>query len=148
MKKVMIFSSVHSHNDSRVFYKEAVSLARAGYRVELHALADFEQREEQGVKIIGLPRPKNRVARLLSGWRLFRRARSSGADRFHFHDPELLPWGFSSAGGQEPPSFTTPMRIFPNRFTPNRGFQSGCASPSPGWLISWRRGWPAACRRW
>lgn len=93
MKKVMIFSSVHSHNDSRVFYKEAVSLARAGYRVELHALADFEQREEQGVKIIGLPRPKNRVARLLSGWRLFRRARSSGADRFHFHDPELLPWG-------------------------------------------------------
>ncbi|GGA45562.1 glycosyl transferase [Kroppenstedtia guangzhouensis] len=92
-KKVMIFSSVHSYNDSRVFYKEAVSLARAGYQVELHALADFDRREEQGVRIIGLPRPKNRVARLLRGWRLFQRARSSGADRFHFHDPELLPWG-------------------------------------------------------
>ncbi|MFD1427270.1 glycosyltransferase involved in cell wall biosynthesis [Kroppenstedtia sanguinis] len=93
MKKVMIFSSVHSCDDSRVFYKEAVSLARSGYQVELHARADFERREEQGVTLIGLPPPKSRVARLLSGWRLFQRARSSGADRFHFHDPELLPWG-------------------------------------------------------
>ncbi|PTX62551.1 glycosyltransferase involved in cell wall biosynthesis [Melghirimyces profundicolus] len=92
-ERVMILSSVHSYNDSRVFHKEAVSLAKAGYRVELHALADFDRREEQGVRIVGLPRPKNKLHRLLGGWRLFRRALKSGADRFHFHDPELLPWG-------------------------------------------------------
>ncbi|SDC53735.1 Glycosyltransferase involved in cell wall bisynthesis [Melghirimyces thermohalophilus] len=91
--KIMMFSSVHSYNDSRVFHKEAVSLAKAGYQVELHALADFEQKEEKGVRIVGLPRPKNKLTRLLGGWRLFRRALGSGADRFHFHDPELLPWG-------------------------------------------------------
>ncbi|SMO66580.1 glycosyltransferase family 4 protein [Melghirimyces algeriensis] len=91
--KVMIFTSVHHYNDSRVFHKEAVSLAKAGYDVELHALADFDWRKIQGIQIVGLPKPDNKWMRLLGGWRLFRRALSSGADRFHFHDPELLPWG-------------------------------------------------------
>ncbi|MFC4077401.1 glycosyltransferase family 4 protein [Salinithrix halophila] len=90
---VMIMSSVHGYNDSRIFHKQAVSLVKAGYRVELHALADFDEREIDGVRVVGLPAPKNRAARLLGGWKLFRRALKSGADRFHFHDPELLPWG-------------------------------------------------------
>ncbi|WP_169713647.1 glycosyltransferase family 4 protein [Paludifilum halophilum] len=92
-EKVMILSSVHGYNDSRIFYKQAVSLVRAGYQVELHARADFGERVEQGVRIVGMPPPRNKWDRLLGGWRLFRRALASGADRFHFHDPELLPWG-------------------------------------------------------
>jgi glycosyltransferase involved in cell wall biosynthesis len=92
-KKVMIFSSVHGYNDSRIFHKQAVSLARAGYDVELHAIADFEERTEQGVRIMGIPPHKNKLHRLAAGWTLFRRAMKSRADFYHFHDPELLPWG-------------------------------------------------------
>ncbi|QKG85685.1 glycosyltransferase family 4 protein [Kroppenstedtia pulmonis] len=91
--KVMIFSSVHSCSDSRIFHKQAVSLARAGYEVEVHALANFKENENQGVRLVGLPVPRNKWQRLRNGWILYRRALVSEADRFHFHDPELLPWG-------------------------------------------------------
>ncbi len=92
MKKVMMFSSVHPYDDSRIFHKEAVSLAQAGYHVELHAVADFDYKEDQGVRIFGVKR-RNRWKRLLNGYELYQRALKSNADIFHFHDPELLPWG-------------------------------------------------------
>ncbi|MDQ0415871.1 glycosyltransferase involved in cell wall biosynthesis [Croceifilum oryzae] len=93
MKKVMIFSSVHPCDDSRIFHKQAVSLAKTGYEVELHAISDVEEKMEQGVRIVGVKRAANRFRRLLKGYELYKRARKSGADVFHFHDPELLPWG-------------------------------------------------------
>lgn len=89
----MIFSSVHSYDDSRIFYKQAKSLAKAGYQVELHAVADFERKTEDGVEIIGIPRMNKKWKRLSVGKVLFKRALNSDADIFHFHDPELLPWG-------------------------------------------------------
>lgn len=87
-----MFSSVHPFDDSRVLHKEAISLAKAGYQVELHAVADFDYREEQGVQIFGIQR-RNRWKRLYSGYELYQRALKSDADIYHFHDPELLPWG-------------------------------------------------------
>jgi glycosyltransferase involved in cell wall biosynthesis len=91
--KVMIFSSVHPYDDSRIFHKQAKSLAKEGYQVELHAVADFEEKVIDGVRIIGVKRVNKKWKRLTSGFTLFRRALKSGADIFHFHDPELLPWG-------------------------------------------------------
>lgn len=93
MQKIMIFSSVHQYDDSRIFHKQAVSLAKAGYNVELHAVAEFEERVEQGVCIAGVMRVNKKWKRLMLGWELYKRARKSNADLFHFHDPELLPWG-------------------------------------------------------
>jgi glycosyltransferase involved in cell wall biosynthesis len=90
-EKVLIISSVHRWNDPRIFYKQAVSLAMR-YAVELHAVADFETREEEGVTIVGLPRLR-RLFRPLNWWRLLVRAIRSEARIVHFHDPELLPLG-------------------------------------------------------
>lgn len=92
-QKVMIFSSVHQYDDSRIFHKQAASLAKAGYDVELHAVGDFEEKIEQGVLIQGVKRVNKKWKRLTLGWELYKRARKSNADIFHFHDPELLPWG-------------------------------------------------------
>lgn len=39
-ERICIITSVHPWNDTRIFYKEAVSLAKK-YEVELHAPADF-----------------------------------------------------------------------------------------------------------
>lgn len=84
-------SSVHYWEDSRIFYKQAVSLAQE-YEVEFHGVADFKTREEQGVRIVGLPRYR-RFARPLNWWRLLIRTFKSKARIVHFHDPELLPLG-------------------------------------------------------
>ena len=91
-KKICVLTSVHPWNDTRIFYKEAVSLAKK-YEVELHAPADFDYKEENGVKIYGLPQWKNRLIRIKTILILHLRTIKSNANIFHFHDPELIPIG-------------------------------------------------------
>ena len=93
LRKVAILSSVHLALDNRVFYREARTLARAGYDVTLIAVHDREEVRD-GVRIRPLPRVARSRRPLL--WRaLGRLARETAADVYHFHDPELLllsPW--------------------------------------------------------
>ena len=91
--RITILSSVHLALDNRVFYREARTLARAGYDVTLIAVHDRDEVRD-GVRIQGLPRvPRNRRPLL---WRMLgRMAQATAADAFHIHDPELLvltPW--------------------------------------------------------
>jgi glycosyltransferase involved in cell wall biosynthesis len=93
MKRVCILSSVHLALDNRVFYREARSLQRAGYRVTLIAVHPADEVRD-GIEIVALPHlPRLQRPRL---WlTLLRRAREAQADIYHFHDPELLlvtPW--------------------------------------------------------
>ena len=65
MKRVCHLTSVHSSDDTRVFHKECVSLARAGYDVTL--VAPGESREELGVHIVGVgEKPVGTLNRLTS----------------------------------------------------------------------------------
>lgn len=89
--KVLIISSVHRWDDTRVFHREAKSLTKI-YDVELHAPADFKFKEIDGVKVFGLPRVR-RILRPLNWFRLFLRILKSKADIYHFQDPELIPLG-------------------------------------------------------
>lgn len=91
--KVCILSSVHSALDVRVFHKEARTIAHAGYDVTLIAQHDRDEIID-GVKIIGLPKPKNRLQRIT--WltlKVLLLALKQRADVYHFHPPELLPVG-------------------------------------------------------
>jgi len=90
--KIFMMSSVHAWNDSRIFYKEAVSLAKKHF-IELYAVGDFIFKEINGVKIYGLPRYNNRCLRTLNWLRILRLAIKSDAEVFHLHDPELIPMG-------------------------------------------------------
>lgn len=85
---------MHARNDVRVFYKECISLAKAGYKVTL-ILADGKGDDQKaGVRIQDLRKPSNRLARMLFlPLRLYRKALKAKADFYHFHDPELLPFG-------------------------------------------------------
>ena len=87
--KVCHVSTAHSPYDTRVFRKECVSLAKAGY--ETHFVVQGEDEIKEGVSIHGLRRPNGRLDRMT---RLvneaFRASIDLDADLYHLHDPELL----------------------------------------------------------
>lgn len=83
----------HVPFDTRVFHKEARTLADAGYRVVVVAPHDRHEVVD-GVEIVPLPRTGSRPARFALGpvrmWRLVRRLE---ADIYHLHDFEAWPVG-------------------------------------------------------
>jgi glycosyltransferase involved in cell wall biosynthesis len=88
--RVGILTSVHAALDTRVFHKQARTLAAAGYQVTLFARHDGDCTID-GVRIRGLPPHAPRWARPLLWWRLLLGALRLKADLYHIHDPELIP---------------------------------------------------------
>ena len=88
--KVCMLTSVHPPFDVRIFHKEAKSLVKAGYDVTLIAQHDKEEIVD-GVKIINLQKPSNRIERMTKTvWSAYRKAVELDCDLYHLHDPELL----------------------------------------------------------
>lgn len=88
--RVCVLTSVHGALDTRIFHKQARTLAAAGYRVRL--IAQHERDEWQdGVEIRALPPGTPRGRRPLLWWRLLLEALRARAGIYHIHDPELLP---------------------------------------------------------
>lgn len=92
MLKICHLTSAHDSRDVRIFEKECVSLASAGY--EVYLVAPGEGREEKGVQVVGLgEKPKSRLKRMLAmARRAYRAALALHCDVYHLHDPELLPY--------------------------------------------------------
>jgi glycosyltransferase involved in cell wall biosynthesis len=90
---VLHLSTVHRALDSRIFHREARSLAAAGYRVTI--MAQHPAREVcDGVEILPLRTPHSRVDRfVVSPWVVLWRTLREWPDIVHFHDPELTPVG-------------------------------------------------------
>jgi len=90
MTKVVHITTVHPSADIRIFNKECKTLARASYEVTLIA-QHIDNEIVDGVNILALPKPRNRLNRILGlTWQAFRLALTEQADIYHFHDPELL----------------------------------------------------------
>lgn len=90
--KVCHFSSVHKDNDIRIYSKECLTLADAGYETILIA-SDGKQQSER-VKIVKIKEEAGRLRRILiHSYAIYKLALSIKADIYHFHDPELLPYG-------------------------------------------------------
>jgi len=91
LARICILTTVHGPFDTRIFHKEAKTLVQAGYDVALIAQHDKNEVVD-GVKIIHLPKPRNRFTRIFGlTWKAFRLALYQHADIYHVHDPELLP---------------------------------------------------------
>lgn len=90
--KVCHFTSAHFATDDRIYLKECRSLFDAGYEVVI--VAKGEDRELDGVKISGCGEASGRAERfLLFAKKIYKRALEENCDVYHFHDPELLPYG-------------------------------------------------------
>lgn len=93
MIRVCHMTSAHGIEDIRIFHKECVSLAQAGYDVYL--VERGESYEKNGVHIVGVGEiPKGKLDRMTTGAKMvYQKALEIDADLYQFHDPELLPYG-------------------------------------------------------
>ena len=93
MMKVCHMTSVHGPEDERIFFKECVSLARNGY--EVYQVSQGGSYEKNGVHVVGVGEPPaGRLKRMTAFTKkVYQAALALDADIYHFHDPELLPYG-------------------------------------------------------
>ena len=93
MVKVCHMTSSHRPEDVRIFFRECVSLARNGY--EVYQVSQGESYEKKGVHIVGVGNtPDGRLKRMTSfAKKIYQAALALDADIYHFHEPELLPYG-------------------------------------------------------
>lgn len=93
--KVAHLSSHHTAIDNRIFYRECRTLAAAGYDVAF-VVGAAEDTVRDGVRVLAVKSAAGRLERVtLTAWRVVRRALAFDASIYHFHDPELIPWGFA-----------------------------------------------------
>lgn len=89
--KVCIVTTAHAPSDTRIFHRQAKTLAAAGYDVVLLAAGQEEFSESSGIRVVGLPPWSNRLKRMtLHVGRALLLAYRERADLYHLHDPELL----------------------------------------------------------
>lgn len=93
MVNVCHMTSAHQPEDGRIFRKECVTLAKAGYQVYL--VERGESYDKSGVHIVGIGTVTGgRLERMLRvSRRVYEKALEIDADIYHLHDPELLPYG-------------------------------------------------------
>lgn len=92
--RVCHMTSVHPRSDTRIFVKECRSLVQAGYEVNLVVADGKGDATVEGVRVFDAGRRTGRLARMLRSSRdVFRKAAAVDADIYHFHDPELIPYG-------------------------------------------------------
>lgn len=93
MRKVCHFISAHDWDDDRIFLKECHALVDSGYNVYL--VAPGESRDCDGIHVVGCgERPEGRKARMGEfAKKIYKKAKELDCDIYHFHDPELLPYG-------------------------------------------------------
>lgn len=92
MIKVCHMTSAHGKEDDRIFGKECVSLANAGY--EVYLIEKGDSYKKSGVNIIGVGDiSTNRIKRLfIETYKVYSKALETDSTIYHLHDPELLPY--------------------------------------------------------
>jgi len=88
--KICHITTVHKATDVRIYQKELLTIASAGYDTFLIAPAD-EDSKLIDVTLLPLPKFKNRAKRFfLSVLLALTQAKKVNAELYHFHDPELI----------------------------------------------------------
>lgn len=89
--RVAMVSSVHRWNDTRIFVKEAASLARAGYHVVLVGVANKRETFKRDGLLVHTLRRRRRSLRWINWLSILHIVIAERAAVVHAHDPELFP---------------------------------------------------------
>lgn len=89
--RVAHLTTVHRRDDTRIFLKELRSLVSSGCEASLLIADGLTDQVRDGVRIVGLPRPRSRFQRVFFSTRsMLQCALQCDVDIYHLHDPELL----------------------------------------------------------
>jgi glycosyltransferase involved in cell wall biosynthesis len=88
--KVCILTTVHQPFDTRVFHKEAKSLAKVHEVVLIAPDEEAADKEVDGVRIITIKKPKSKLLHPITMWRVFKAGFRHDCDVFHCHEPSSL----------------------------------------------------------
>lgn len=92
MKKIVHLTSAHPRFDTRIFFKQCMSLAGAGYETHLIVADGKADEQSNRVHIHDVGASKSRFDRMRKApKRLLFKALALDADIYHLHDPELIP---------------------------------------------------------
>lgn len=87
-------TSAHPRFDTRIFFKECISLANHGHDVSLIVADGKGDEQKGGVSIFDVGASKGRFDRIRNTpGRVLKKALELDADIYHLHDPELIPIG-------------------------------------------------------
>lgn len=89
-KRIMMCSSVHVWVDTRIYYKEAKTLALSGYQLDFYAIEHSTKKEVVNRITMHYLEKKKRSKRFQHWKFLYNEMIKSNAKNFHFHDSELL----------------------------------------------------------
>lgn len=92
MNRVVILTSSHATFDTRIFHKEARSLANADYNVTL-ITPHHEDTVRDGVSVKAVGDEDVSSADFRHARKIYDEALNTDADVYHLHDPGLLPFG-------------------------------------------------------
>jgi glycosyltransferase involved in cell wall biosynthesis len=94
-KSVTHLTSVHPRYDTRIFFKECVSLAKdTRYQVNLVVADSLGDETKHGVSIYDVGKESSRIRRVrLATKRVLAQAIALKSQLYHIHDPELIPVG-------------------------------------------------------
>lgn len=93
-KKICHFTSVHIRNDVRIFHKQCGFLSKSGYEVHLVVADGLGNDVINNIVIHDVGTSSNRFTRMWkSANKVYKKALEIQADIYHFHDPELIPFG-------------------------------------------------------
>lgn len=88
--RVFHLTSVHHRFDTRIFFRQCVSLSKE-FTVQLIVCDGRGDQVQQNVSIIDLGKPRNRFFRIIiSPIKILFYCLKNNADIYHFHDPELM----------------------------------------------------------
>lgn len=88
--KVCMLTTVHPPFDTRIFHKEAKSLAKVH---DVTVIAPDEERigkEINGVRIITVKKPKSKLLHPITMWRVFKEGFKQDCEVYHCHEPGSL----------------------------------------------------------
>lgn len=95
---IIHMTTVHPRDDSRIRFKEIVSLVQAtdeDVRLFVQDGLGDEVDPVHGYRIVDTGPRKRRLSRMFEGgWRMISAVRRARPSIVFFHDPELLPWAF------------------------------------------------------
>ena len=88
--KVCILTTVHQPFDTRIFHKEAKSLAKVHEVVLVAPDEERADKEVDGVRVITIKKPENKLLHPVTMWRVFKAGFKQDCDVYHCHEPSSL----------------------------------------------------------